>query len=128
MVTIEMSITYNGLYALSVVNEKKNTFILYLIGGLCSGQLLRMWAALCSGSPQSHVALSALPHFFMGALYRPIQSAVCLESSSVFDSDLLPRRLLLGLIRGDVLGWVRMLPTPASSLPQYMHPSTGHQG
>ena len=58
---------------------------------------------------------------------RP-QFAVCLESSSVFDSGILPRRLLLGPIRGDVLGWVRMSPTPASMLPQSMHPSNCPQG
>ena len=36
--------------------------------------------------------------------------------------------LLLGPIHVNVLGWVRMLPTPASTLPQSMHPSTGPQG
>ena len=40
-------------------------------GLLCSGQLLMMWSAICSGSPHSHAALSASPHFFMEALYRP---------------------------------------------------------
>ena len=40
-------------------------------GGQCSGQLLMMWSAVCSGSPHSHAALSASPHFFMEALYRP---------------------------------------------------------
>ena len=40
-------------------------------GGLCSGQLLMMLSAVCSGSPHSHAALSASPHFFMDALYRP---------------------------------------------------------
>ena len=40
-------------------------------GGLCSGQLLMMWSAVCSGLPHSHAALSASPHFFMDALYRP---------------------------------------------------------
>ena len=40
-------------------------------GGRCSGQLLMIWSAVCSGSPHSHVALSASPHFFMEALYRP---------------------------------------------------------
>ena len=40
-------------------------------GGRCSGQLLMMWSAVCSGSPHSHAALSARPHFFMEALYRP---------------------------------------------------------
>ena len=30
-------------------------------GGLCSGQLLMMWPAVCSGSPHSHAALSASP-------------------------------------------------------------------
>ena len=58
---------------------------------------------------------------------RP-QFAVCLGSSSVFDSVLLPWRLLLGPICGGVLGWVRMLPTPASMLPQSTHPSIGPQG
>ena len=48
-----------------------------------------------------------------------LQFAVCLESSSVFDSDLLIWRLLLGPIRGDVLGWVRMLPSIASTLPHH---------
>ena len=56
------------------------------------------------------------------------QFAVCLESSGVFDSDLLPWRLLLGSICGDVLGWVRMLHTHDSMLPLSMHPSTGSQG
>ena len=40
-------------------------------GGRCSGQLLMMWSAVCSGSPHSHAALSTSPHFFMEALYRP---------------------------------------------------------
>ena len=40
-------------------------------GGRCSGQLLMMWSAVCSGSPHSHAALSASPHLFMEALYRP---------------------------------------------------------
>ena len=40
-------------------------------GGLCSWQMLTMWSAVCSGSPHSHAALSASPHFFMDALYRP---------------------------------------------------------
>ena len=39
--------------------------------GRCSGQLLMMWSAVCSGSPHSHAALSVRPHFFMDALYRP---------------------------------------------------------
>ena len=45
-------------------------------GGRCSGQLLMMWSAVCSGSPHSHAALSASPHFFMEALYRqtPVHS------------------------------------------------------
>ena len=40
-------------------------------GSVCSGQLLMMWSVVCSGSPRSHTALSASPHFFMDALYRP---------------------------------------------------------
>ena len=36
-------------------------------GGRCSGQLLMMWAAVCSGSPHSHAALSASPHFVIDA-------------------------------------------------------------
>ena len=39
--------------------------------GLCSGQLLMMWSAVCSGSPHSHAARSGSPHFFMDAQYRP---------------------------------------------------------
>ena len=31
-------------------------------GGRCSGQLLMMWSAVCSGSPHSHAELSASPH------------------------------------------------------------------
>ena len=30
-----------------------------------------MWSAVCSGSPHSHAELSASPHFFMAARYRP---------------------------------------------------------
>ena len=30
-----------------------------------------MWSAVCSGSPHAHAALSASPHFFIDALYRP---------------------------------------------------------
>ena len=40
-------------------------------GGLCSGQLLMMWSAVCSGSPHSHAAMSVSPHFFKDALNRP---------------------------------------------------------
>ena len=40
-------------------------------GGLCSGQLFSIWSSVCSVSPHSHAALSASPHFFMDALYRP---------------------------------------------------------
>ena len=58
---------------------------------------------------------------------RP-QFAVYFGSSSVFGADLLPWCLLQGPIRGGVLGWARMLPTPASMLPQSTHPSTGPQG
>ena len=39
-------------------------------GGRCSGQLLMMWSAVCSGSPHSHAALSASPHFFFVAASR----------------------------------------------------------
>ena len=44
--------------------------------GRCSGQLLMMWSAVCTGSPHSHAALSASPNFFMDALYRrtPVRS------------------------------------------------------
>ena len=59
-------------------------------GGRCSGQLLMMWSAVCSGSPHSHAALSASPHFFMEALYRPTPVRSLLRSSSVFDSVILP--------------------------------------
>ena len=40
-------------------------------GGRCSGQLLMMWSAVCSGSPHSHAELSASTHFFMDLLNRP---------------------------------------------------------
>ena len=40
-------------------------------GGRCSGQILMMWSAVCSGSPHSHAPLPASPHFVMDALYRP---------------------------------------------------------
>ena len=30
-----------------------------------------IWSAVCSGSPHSHAALPASPHFFMDALHRP---------------------------------------------------------
>ena len=84
-------------------------------------KLLIMWSAICH---THNAALSVSPQFFID---RP-KFAVWLESSSVFDSDLLPWRLLLGPICGDVLGWVRMLPTPASRLLQSTHPSTGPEG
>ena len=58
---------------------------------------------------------------------RP-QFAVGLESSIVFGSGILPWRPLLGPIHSGVLGWVRVLPIPASTLPQSMHPSTGPPG
>ena len=37
---------------------------------LVNGPTSKM-SAVCSGSPHSHAALSASPHFFMDALYRP---------------------------------------------------------
>ena len=43
-------------------------------GGLCIGQLLMMWSAVCSGSPYSHATQSASPHFFMDALNPSSQS------------------------------------------------------
>ena len=91
-----------------------------------------MWSAVCSGTPHSQAAQTVRqPSLLHGCSVpstdRP-QFAECLESSSVFDSNLLPCRLLLGPIRGDVLGWVRMFPTPVSTLPQSMPPSTDPQG
>ena len=58
-------------------------------GGLCIGQLLIMWSAVCSGSPHSHAALSASPHFFVDALYRPTPVHSLFRVDSVFSSDLL---------------------------------------
>ena len=55
---------------------------------------------------------------------RP-QFAVCLGSSSVFDSVLLPWRLLLGPIGSGVLGWVRMLPTPVAAIHASFDRSSG---
>ena len=54
--------------------------------GRCSGQLLVMWSAVCAGSPHSHAALSASPHFFMEALYlgaigTPLEDTNCLTLS-----------------------------------------------
>ena len=98
------------------------------------------WAAVdyvvsCLFCSHSHAALSASPHFFVDSLYRTVQSTCTptpvrslFRVDSVFSSDLLHWRLILGPIRGSVLGWVRMLPTPASTLPQSMHPSTDPQG
>ena len=40
-------------------------------GGLCRGQAVMMWLAVCSGSPHSHAGLSVRPHFFIGALKQP---------------------------------------------------------
>ena len=75
--------------------------------GLCSGQLLMMWSAVCSGSPHMPHCPPVPTSPLLSCSGRP-QFAVCLESSSVFDSDLLPGRLVLGPICGDVLGWVRV--------------------
>ena len=66
-------------------------------GGLCSGELLMMWSAVCSGLPHSHAALSASPHFFIDVMIctdRP-QFVVCSESSSVFYTDPSPWCVLL---------------------------------
>ena len=96
-------------------------------GGLWIGQLLMMWSAVCP----VHTHMPHCPPIptssWMLCTDRP-QFAACLESSSVFSSDLLQWCLLLGPIRGGILGRVRMLPSPASTLPQSMHPSTGPQG
>ena len=64
--------------------------------------------------------------------YRP-QFVVYSESSrrsSVLYTYLPLWHVLLGSIRADVLGWVRMIPSPASSrpTPQIMHPWTGPRG
>lgn len=40
-------------------------------GGLYKGQAVIMWSAVCSGSPHSHAAPSARPHFLMDALKQP---------------------------------------------------------
>ena len=66
-------------------------------GGLCSGQLMVMWPAICSGSPHSHAALSTSPHFFMDALYRKI-----------------PVRSLFRVVRYFRLGSSPLTPSPGS--------------
>ena len=57
-------------------------------GGLCSGQLLMIWSAVCAGSPHSHAALSASPHFFMDAPYRPTPVRSLFRVVRVFGSYL----------------------------------------
>ena len=95
----------------------------------CSGQLLlMMWSAVCSGSPHSHAALSASPQFFMDALYRPTPVRSLFRVVQCFQLRSSPLTPSPGSDTGDVLGWVRMLPNPATTLPQSMHPSTGPQG
>ena len=54
------------------------------------GSLLMMWSTVCSGSPYSHAALSASPTSSWKLCIDRHQFAVCLGSSSVFDSVLLP--------------------------------------
>ena len=97
-------------------------------GGLCSGQLLVMWSAVCSGSPHSHAALSASPHFFMDALYRPTPVRNLFKVVQCFRHRSSPLTSSAGFDTWRCTRVDRMLPTPASTLPQSMHPSTGPQG
>ena len=89
-------------------------------------------SAVCSGSPHSHAELSASPYFFMYALYRttPVRSLFRVVQCFRFRSSPLTPSPGSDTWRCTqmVLGWVRMLPTPASTLPQYIHPSTGPHG
>ena len=97
-------------------------------GGRCSGQLLMMWSAVCSGSPHSHATLSANPHFFIDARYRPTPVRSLFRVDQGFRLRSSPLTPSLG---SDTWRCTRVgpdVPTPASTLPLSMHPSTGPQG
>ena len=97
-------------------------------GGLCSGQLLMMWSAVCTGSIHSHAALSASPHFFMDSLYRPTPVRSLLRVVQCFrlrSSALTPSP---GSDTWRFIRVVRMLSTPASAMPLSMHHSTDPHG
>ena len=57
-------------------------------GGLCSGQLLMMWSAVCSGSPHSHAALSPVPTYSHMICSNRSQCVNCSESPSVLHTYL----------------------------------------
>ena len=89
-------------------------------GGLCIGQPLMMWSAVCSGSPLTCRTVRQSP--LLHGCFVPTNPGP-LFSAQVFSLD-----ALSWVRHSGVLGWVRMLPTPASTLPQSTHPSTGPQG
>ena len=99
-------------------------------GGLCSGQLLMMWSVVCSGSPHSHAALPASPHFFMDALYRPTPVRSLFRVVQCFRRRSSPLTPSPGsdMWRCTRVGPDASLPTHTSTLPQSMHPSTGPHG
>ena len=67
--------------------------------GRCTGQLLMMWSAVCSGSPHSHAARSARPHFLMDALHRPTPVRILFRVvQTVFSTQFFPL---------DAFSWVR---------------------
>ena len=84
--------------------------------------------AVCSGSPHSHAALSASPHLFVDALYRPTAVRSLFRVVQCFRLRYSPLTPSPWSDTWRCTRWVRMLPTPASTLPQSMHPSTGPRG
>ena len=81
-------------------------------GGLCSSGWYDQSSVLARNTHMLHCPPA--PTFsWMPCTDRP-QFVVCLELSNVPYTDL---PLDSGPIRGDVLGWVRMRPTPAYTMP-----------
>ena len=96
-------------------------------GGLCSGQLLIMWSAVCSVHTHMPHCPPVPTSSWMLCTDRP-QFAACLESTAlsaqIFSIDAFSWIRYVAVYSGGV----RMLPTPASTLPQSIHPSTDPQG
>ena len=101
--------------------------------------------SVCHGKPYSHsiddainrlswlaiftcctVCQSARLHIIWSVVTITVRNLFRIVQCSLHRSP--PWRLLLAPICGDVLGWVRILPTPASRMSQSMHPSIGPQG
>ena len=82
------------LWSMAQLRRGQLRMVVYVVGM----QLLMMWSAVCSGSPHSHAALSARPHFFMDALYRPTPVRSLFKSRSVFSAQIFSL---------DAFSWVR---------------------